>query len=166
MKRSTMIVIVAISVIALVFSLAACVKDETVYDGKDAYGRSFGEIYEIGSEETGIFRIPYVIEDTSAVGKSMISSNCADYVEVKKDAEKYEFTYLCKKGMLGKVSLVREDGDVNATEGEKDGYQSFTFDLTEDELRNKIALKCVVTLMKKTVNFSVRPDLTQAKLVG
>lgn len=166
MKKTITFIIAAITVCALVFSLAACGEEEQVYSGKDAYGRSYGEIYDINSEETGLFRVPYEIGDTSAIGKSMISSNCADYVEVKKDADKYEFTYFCKKGMQGEVAVVSDDLTVKGTAGEKDGYQSFTFDFTQQELENKIALQCEVTVMNKTVNFSVTLDLKQAKLVG
>lgn len=166
MKKKIIVTVAVILVLVLAGVLAACKEDRKTESGRDAYGRSYGEVYPIDSEATGVFSMPYSIGDTSAIGKTMISANCADYAEAEKTADGYKFTFLCKDGMLGGVKMVKEDGSLSGVESQKDGYQRFTFDVTKEELQQKISLECVVKLMNKTVSFSVTVDLTQAKLVG
>lgn len=166
-KISTVIIAVLLALTALI-AFAAC-KDknkEPVYEGKDEYGRTFGEVYDMDSEETGTFRLPYEIGDTSSMGKTMISANCADYVTVEKKADAYVLIFYCKDGMLGGVKLVRESGTVEGKEDGANGYQSFSFDVGKEELSGKIPLECKVKLMNKTVSFSITVDVNNAKLVG
>lgn len=166
MKKFATSVFVVIVAAAAVLALASCKDKEQEIKGTDDYGRVYGEVYAVDSQPSGAFNVPYSIEDTSAIGKTMISANCADYVAVERTQDGYKLTYLCKKGMIGEIKLVGEDGTVSGIEGEKDGYQSFTFDVSEETLKNKIRLQCVVKIMNKTVGFSVVPDLENAKLVG
>lgn len=168
MKKSSTVIIVVVSAIISLLAFAAC-KDkdkEPVYDGTDEYGRTFGEIYDIDSEETGTFRLPYEIGDTSSMGKTMISANCADYVTVEKTGSAYILTFYCNDGMLGGVRLVRESGAVAGKEDGANGYQSFSFDIGKEELSGRISLECEVKIMNKTVSFSITADVNNAKLVG
>lgn len=165
-KVAVLTAVVAISM-ALIFALAACGKaEEDNFSGKDVYDRDLGGIYDIDSEETGVFRLPYEIGDTSVMGKTMISSNCADYVQVEKTAQGYRLTYYCKEGMLGAVKIITAGGEISGTESEDGSYQGFTFEVSKEDLESKINLSCVVTVMNKTVEYSIKPDLTKAKLVG
>lgn len=165
-KLLTAAVAVIFTLISLA-SLAAC-KDENkqILSGTDEYGRTLGEVYDIDSEETGAFRLSYATGDTSTIGKTMISSNCAEYVKVEKTSDGYFLTFYCKSGMLGKVALVRESGKTQGTQGEEDGYQSYSFAVAKEELGAKIALECEVKLMNKTVAFSITVDQNSAVLVG
>lgn len=168
MKKITAILVAAVVALTALFALAACGAEvtEPVYEGTDKYGRTLGEIYDIDSEDTGIFRVPYEIGDTSSMGKTMISANCADYVTVEKTESGYTLTFYCDDGMLGGVELVRESGETQGKEASADGYQSFAFEIAREELDSKISLQCEVKLMNKVVGFSVTPDLSKAKLVG
>lgn len=158
---------VAVAVCVLAACLAACTTGQKTYEGKDAYGRNFGEIYEVDSAATGTFELPYAIADTSAIGKTMIAANCADYVIVEKTESGYRLGFLCKGDMLGSVRMTVGDGVyADAEKSEKDGYNAFTFDVAREALDAKISLQCEVTVMHKTVSFSIAPDMTKAKLAG
>lgn len=159
--------ILAIAAIVCVISVcfSAC-KSQKTYEGEDEYGRSYGGIYDVDSQETGVFNVPYGISDTSAVGKTMIAANCADYVVVEKKDGGYVFGFLCKESVLGSVKMLADDGSaVDGEESGRDGYRMFAFAVTRETLEGKIALRCEVTVMKKTVEFSVTPNLANAMLV-
>lgn len=141
-----------IVIVMFVFAFTACKEEENVVSGEDAYGRVFGEIYDVDSQPEGIFRLPYTIGDTSFIGQTMISANCADYVILRKSEDGYKLTYLCKKGAL---SAVRKAGDGKYEEGvvsEEGDMQGFTFAIERDELKQKIMLQCVVELRTEPWN--------------
>lgn len=59
--KKTFLTLVIIAMIAVsAFALVSCNEDEEVFDGKDEYGRSFGEIYDIDSESTAVSDRRYV----------------------------------------------------------------------------------------------------------
>lgn len=165
--KKTFLTLVIIAMIAVsVFALVSCKEDEEVFDGKDEYGRSFGEIYDIDSESTGVFRLPYQIGDTSTMGQMMIEQYCADYAEIEKTQSGYKLTFYCDDGMLDNVSMTTDGTSVSGTQKSADDYQGFTFEVEKQDLESKITLSCVVKLMNRAVSFSIAVDLTQAKLVG
>lgn len=166
MKKVVFAVVLIIAALVSLALFAACKDEEPVYDGVDEYGRTLGEVYDVDSEETGKFRLPYEIGDTSSMGKTMISAYCADYVGVEKTSDGYVLTFYCDDGMLGNVRLVRDTVGVAGKEEVADGYQSFSFEVEKEELGSKIFLECEVKLMNKTVGFSITPDLDNSKLVG
>lgn len=157
--------ITAVLAIAL-FALVGCAQERKVYEGKDAYGRTLGEKYAVDSEETGVYEVPYEIGDTSVMGKAMISKYCADYTVVERSESGYTLTYLCKKDALRDVVIVRGDERIKAESGERDGYAAFAFDVSYEELGEKITLECVVALMNRTVSYSVSLSLQDAVLAG
>lgn len=160
------IFILTAAICLLVLCFAACTEKKT-YEGEDEYGRRYGETYDVDSQKPGVFRLPYSISGTSAVGKAMIAANCADYVTLEVTDDGCLLGFLCKKAMLGAVKIIAGDGTVtDGEESERDGYQVFTFRVTRETLDGKIALSCEVTVMKKTVGFEITPDLTEAKLIG
>lgn len=168
MKRAVKYMIATLTIAIAIFAFAACNDNNGgfVYEGTDVYGRTLGEIYDIDSEDTGVFSVPYEIGGTSAIGKTMISANCADYVTVEKTQSGYTLTFYCDDGMLGSVKVVRGSGKTRGKRGAADGYQSFTFGMTREELDSEISLECEVKIMNKVVEFSLTCDLSKAKLVG
>ncbi len=160
------ILTIATVICTFVLFLTACTQQKT-YEGEDEFGRTYGEIYDVDSQPTGVFDVPYEILDTSAMGKAMIAANCADYVEIEKTSDGYLLGFLCKSSMLGAVKMIGADGSyIDGSESERDGYQAFTFSVTREMLENKISLQCEVSAMNKTVEFSVKPDLDGAILAG
>ena len=168
MKRTVKCMIATLTIAIAVFAFTAYKdnKGEVVYEGTVVYGRTLGVIYDIDSEDTGVLRVPDEIGHTSAIGKTMISANCADYVTVEKTQSGYTLTFYCDDGMLGSVKVVRKSGKTQGKQGAADGYQSFTFGMTREELDSEISLECEVKIMNKVVEFSVTCDLSKAKLVG
>ena len=164
MKKTIVLIATVFAVAAI--ALVGCGQDRKVRDGEDIYGRTFGEKYAIDSEETGIYEVPYEIDDTSFMGKAMISKYCADYTVVERSESGYTLTYLCKKGALRDVVIVRGDERIKAESGERDGYAAFAFDVSYEELGEKITLECVVALMNRTVSYSVSLSLQDAVLAG
>lgn len=155
--------------VAVVCLIAACGNDgisDGVKTGEDEYGRVYGEIYSVDEYESGIYRIPYEIEDTSEIGKSMISQYCLEYVSLDVDGGQYVLTFYCKSNMLNDVKLSvggeMQTGE-SADNGENYGY---AFEIDRSALDDKMGMECTVKLMNKTVAFSIRADLSQAVLVG
>lgn len=160
------VLIAVLTVIVCAAVLTACGEDKTEYTGQDEYGRYFGEIYDVDSQESGVFELPYEIGGTSAMGESMIGANCADYVRISKEGNDYEFTFLCKNGMLGSVEMAQEEGYIKGKESDEGDLQGYTFAISRDGIGQSVGLRCVVRLMNKTVEFTVKADLQKARLVG
>lgn len=168
MKRAVTVITVFLIAVVSAFALFGCAdkSKEPDYEGNDVYGRKYGEIYDVDSESTGVFRIPYTTGDTSTMGKTMISAYCADHVTVEKKENTYFLTFYCNGSMLGSVVTVKDGDKTEGIQGEKDGYQSFAFELTQEDINAKISLECEVKPMNKTVGFSITLKLDEAKLVG
>lgn len=161
-------VAVLLVILSLVAMFSACGKDdeESVKSGEDSFGRTYGEIYDIDEYPSGIYKVAYDIEDTSAMGKAMIRQYCEDYIVVIVDDGNYSLAFYCSSNMLDKVRLGKEgaltDGKV-VTENDKQGYE---FVIQRETLDDKMAMSCEVKLMGREVNFSIRADLSTAQLVG
>lgn len=160
-----MILIVIIGIVAM---FAACEdkSTETIKSGVDSFGRTYGQIYDIDEYKSGTYSIVYEIEDTSTIGKSMISKYCEDYVIVNIDEGICILTFYCSGDMLGNVKLGKDDILIEGQsmiDGDKYGYR---FDIQRDMLDDKMAMSTKVKLMGKEVKFSIRVDLTKAVLVG
>lgn len=162
----TVISVLIITVVAIAF--ASCNSAQPpVKEGQDGYGRTLGNVYDIDSAPTGVFRIGYKIEDTSVMGKTMISANCRDYIELDVNNGRYTVTYLCKQGMLSQVSVKIDGAEREVKQGDtKDGYTPYSFEVSKEELGSKMQMTCIVDIMKKQVSYSVIPDIHSAKLVG
>lgn len=166
-KRFTAVAVYMILTFVAVAVFACGDSDKSeIRAGVDEYGRNFGEIYALDSEQTGVFRVPYEISDTSSVGKAMISKYCAEYAEVEKRADVYVMTYFCEGKSLGSVGIKTDDGIVQGTEIKQSGYTGYSFELTEDAVCEKIPLVCVEKLMNRTVEFSITLDTASAVLAG
>ena len=161
-------IIVLIFLIGIVAMFAACEdkSTETIKSGVDSFGRTYGQIYDIDEYKSGTYSIVYEIEDTSTMGKSMISKYCEDYVIVNIDEGICTLTFYCSGNMLDNVKLGKDDIFIEGQsmiEGDKYGYK---FDIQRDMLDDKMAMSTKVKLMGKEVKFSIRVDLTKAVLVG
>lgn len=161
-------VVILVLLLAITALFAACGNDNenTVKSGADIFGRTYGETYDIDDHDSGEYRLSYTIEDTSAMGKTMISNYCADHVLLQVADGEYFLTFYCKSDMLSDVTL---GSDENKTEGESsvsDGSYGYKFAIERDTLDDKIAMSCTVRMMGRTVSFSIRLDLDKAVLVG
>lgn len=165
--KKYVIAITVITVVVIAFTLASCGGNQTpVPEGQDVYGRTLGEIYDIDSQPSGEFRAAYEIGDTSFMGQTMISANCADYVLIKKSGDGYALTCLFKKGVLSAVGKLTGDDFEEGVVSEEGDWQAVTFDVQRAELDEKIVLRCTVKAMNRTVNYSVKLDMKNTILVG
>ena len=130
--------------------------------GSDKYGREFGSICDIDGEESGIYEIDYEIDDTSAMGKTMIGNYCYNKVKLAVSAEGMALTFYCKNNTFSNVKL---DSRAGKSIEESDMY-GYTFEITREDLNNKLAMTGYVSLMKRDVAFSINVDLSNAKLIG
>ena len=160
---------VAVVTIFLICILTAC-KDgnvgEDIKKGTDEYGRTYGEVYSIDGCESGIYRVRYSIEDTSDIGKIMISQYCADYVKLKVEDGVYQLTFYCKSDALKDVRADLGEQMIDGKSVEEGDLYGYAFSLDRGALDDKIGMECTVKLMNKRVQFSLIDDLNYAILVG
>lgn len=143
--------------------LASCQGDkDNTPSGEDAYGRVYGQIYDIDDQPSGTYKLTYSIEDTSTMGKTMIAMYCLDYVNIIVDNGKYQLVFYCTGNMLSDVKLSDKEAKASETE---DGM-AYTFEIDRQMLDDKMAMSCYVTVMKKQVSFSIKAHVDNAVLVG
>lgn len=160
---------VVILTICIALFAVACnnnAQEGNIPDGQDAYGREYGQIYNIDEYDTGTYQLKYEIQDTSVMGKTMIGANCKDYVGVSKQNDKFTLTFYAKDSML---SDVKADIDGSIIDGQllsQDGWGAYSFEIQREQLNSKIKLSCRVDIMNKNVEFSIVVDTASAVLVG
>lgn len=167
-KKLAVNITVCLILFASICLFAACGNDsdENLKSGKDEYGREYGKIYGIDEYATGEYRLPYSIEDTSAVGKSMIEQYCVNYMLLKVGGGTYSLTFYCKSNALNSVKLGQEGNLSEGQSVQEDDKYGYVFEIDRQMLNDKMSMACTVKLMNREVNFSVRADLDKAVLVG
>lgn len=169
MKKLKINLAVAVVTMFLIWLLTACIDGnagEDIKTGTDEYGRTYGEVYSVDGCESGVYRVRYSIEDTSDIGKIMISQYCADYVKLKVEDEVYQLTFYCKSDALKDVKAYLDGQVIDGKSVEEGDLYGYAFSLDRGALDEKIGMECTVKLMNKTVQFSLTVDLNSAILVG
>ena len=169
MKKLKINLAVAVVTMFLICLLTACIDGnagEDIKTGTDEYGRTYGEVYSIDGCESGVYRVRYSIEDTSDIGKIMISQYCADYVKLKVEDGVYQLTFYCKSDALKDVKAYLDGQVIDGKSVEEGDLYGYAFSLDRGALDEKIGMQCTVKLMNKTVQFSLAVDLNSAILVG
>lgn len=169
MKKLKINLAVAVVTMFLICLLTACIDGnvgEDIKTGTDEYGRTYGEVYSVDGCESGVYRVRYSIEDTSDIGKIMISQYCADYVKLKVEDGVYQLTFYCKSDALKDVKAYLDGQVIDGKSVEEGDLYGYAFSLDRGALDEKIGMECTVKLMNKTVQFSLTADLNSAILVG
>ncbi len=96
------------------------------------------------------------------MGKTMIGNYCYNKVKLVVSAEGMALTFYCKNNTFSNVKL---DSRAGKSIEESDMY-GYTFEITREDLNNKLAMTGYVSLMKRDVAFSINVDLSNAKLIG
>ncbi|MDE6211435.1 MAG: hypothetical protein K2G42_05640 [Clostridia bacterium] len=130
--------------------------------GQDKFGRTYGEIYDIDDYTSGIYAIEYEIGDTSAMGKSMIGSNCYEKIKLAISDGEYTLTFYCKNTAFSDVKLNGELGQ----RVEESGMYGYQFKIDRENLDTSLAMTGKVSLMNKDVAFSIKVDLSKSALIG
>ncbi|MDE6759008.1 MAG: hypothetical protein K2J89_07085 [Clostridia bacterium] len=166
-KKKISIFLIVVMIVGVLFAVAACKNDDGDFllddaSGKvDPYGRQFNNVYDIDEYLTGEYAVSYDI-DASAMGKSMLKSNCADRVSVKKTEEGYVLTFYCMNDSFTEIALDGEEAQ-NADRGDAKGY---AFDVEREELDGELNMSGYVSAMKRSVEFKIVLDLNDAILIG
>ena len=166
MKKRIGILILTMAIIITAFALAGCKDDGGDWvDGNDGavdpYGRQFNCAYDIDEYLTGIYSISYEIE-ASAMGKSMLKSNCSDRICVSKTQEGYTLTYYCKNDSFTDIRLKGEE----ATRADKNGLLGYAFEVERGDFDESLQMSGYVNLMKRNVEFKITLNLNDAILIG
>ncbi len=130
--------------------------------GTDKYGRKFGSYYDIDEYESGIYSIEYEIGDAGAMGKTMIGNYCYQDVKIAVSEDSITLTFYCKDKTFSDVKL---DGNAGVSVEESDMY-GYKFDIDREDLNEKFSMTGYVSMMKKDVAFSIKVDLSKARLIG
>ena len=164
-KKRVGIIFLTVAIIIATFALAGCKDDGDWFDGNDGaidpYGREFNNAYDIDEYLTGIYSVSYEIQ-ASAMGKSMLKSNCSDRVCVSKTAEGYALTYYCKNDSFTDIRLKGAE----AAKSNKNGMIGYSFDVDRQDLDESLQMSGYVSIMKRNVEFKITLDLDDAILIG
>ena len=164
-KKRVGIIFLTVAIIIATFALAGCKDDGDWSDGNDGaidpYGREFNNAYDIDEYLTGIYSVSYEIQ-ASAMGKSMLKSNCSDRVSVSKTEDGLVLTYYCKNDSFTDIRLK----GVEATTSDKNGMRGYAFDVERQDLDESLQMSGYVDIMKMNVEFKITLNLNDAILIG
>ena len=166
LKKRISVFLIAVIILVAVFATASCQKDDgglfsVDKDAIDPYGREFDCVYNVDEYESGLYAVSYEIE-ASAMGKSMLVSNCADKVLLKKSDEGFMLTYYCYNDSFTDIRL----NGVEAKSADKNGSYGYCFEVAKEDLEGKFEMSGYVKAMKKNVEFKIALNLNDATLIG
>lgn len=168
-KRIFAIISVIMCVVTLSILGVSCTNKEreAKIQGEDAYGRVFGNEYDIDSKPTGVFRMPFEIGDISSVIKGFIKSYSKNYIQLEVCEDEYVLTFFCKSVPMSETCLTVGDYKTEGVKGEgENGYISYSFTIKKEFIDQKMFMSCKVDMLNKYFSYSIKADKDSAWLVG